>query len=465
MDTMVASLGVDRARRHQRIDGFGFCEGFGRARILRGSQGLPAEAAGEVLELLLGPRGAALSILRLCIGASALEGPGEMRSFAAVGPGSPDEPLVYDWDGDDAGQVWLARQAATFGVRRFFAHPLSAPAYMLHRPGGRYDGLIRGMRGTGAEAGDWRAAYAEYLLQYVRYYAAHGVDITDLGIAHQPDVLHHRPGQRIRYPLLKLEPADVVDLVSSIGARIAHAGPDVKLVCGDAISWDSQVEYTAAVEADEVAAGYVGLHAGNSYLTPARRPLPTTRPTWMTEWDPEVDQQSTRWNDAWDSGRASDAILLADDIHGALTAANVSGYLYLFGASARESTRALIQLAGPTFHVSRRLWAMAAYSRFIRPGAHRVDARLTPDDGRLKVSAFTGPDSRVVLQALNLGDRGADFTVALSPALPAATVHAWLTDERHTLAPLAPRSTADVHHVPARSLTTFQLGPDASRER
>jgi glucuronoarabinoxylan endo-1,4-beta-xylanase len=450
-------LRVDLGTTHQKMDGFGFCQGFGRARILGGSEGLPPERTHEVLDLLFGTDGAAVSMLRLCIGCSPADGPGTMKSIAHTDPGGPDQPLIYDWDGDDCGQVWLAREAVRYGVRRIFAHPLSAPAYMMRdRPDGP-GGLVQGMPGTPPAAGDWRPAFAEYLLRYVRFYADSGVRITDLGLADEPDLLMHHPDRAVRYPRLRLEPRHVVDFVKVLGRAIERSGTPVGMVCCNARSWDQQAVYTAAVEADEVAARYVAVHAGNSYLTHARRPLPTARPTWMAAWDPDVVDHTGSWNGDWDRGDPSDGILLAEDINDALTTAGVSGYCYLFGASARAGTRALIWLDGPEYRVAKRFWAFAAYSRFIRPGAYRVEAHLAGTG--LKVAAFRRPDGAVVINLLNLRADAATVTLDRTHVPGACIVRPWLTDADHALCAMAAQSCTDPVVAPARSLTTLVLDP------
>ena len=452
---MATTLRVNLDRPYQKIDGFGVCQGFGRARILGGSEGLPAERTREVLDLLFGAGGAAVSLLRLCIGASESDGPGTMKSIARSAPAGPDGPLEYAWDGDDCGQVWLAREAMRYGVRRIFAHPLSALPFMMDTAPGASSGVVRGMPGTSPDLGDWRRSFADYLLQYVRFYAQSGVRITDLGFANEPDLLMHYPDHRPRYPLLQLEPKQVVDFVKVLGPIAERSGLPVRLVCCSAKSWGQQAVYTAEVEADETAARHVGVHAGNGYLTPARRPLPTSRPTWVAGWDPDVDNHAADWVDAWDSNDRSDGIVLAEDVSDALTTASVNGYFYLFGASARRGTRALIWLDGDRYHVSKRFWAFAAYSRFIQPGAYRVAAEADQAADGLKAVAFRRPDGSAVVNLLNLRPGVMEVAVDLDRAPAAPAVHRWLTDNDHALTPMPIDPSADRVVLPAKSLTTL----------
>jgi glucosylceramidase len=172
----------------------------------------------------------------------------------------------------------------------------------------------------------------------------------------------------------------------------------------------------------------------------------------MSEWNPPGNV----WNEAWDSGLASDGILLAEHINNALTTANASAYVFWFGASI-GATRALIQLDGDAYHVSKRLWALAAYSRFIRPGAQRVSA--TAADPAVQVSAYRNADGSRVIEILNTATTPSrtGFTVAAG----AGRVTSYLTDNDHSLSPSDSATLRGRHLVaqlPPRSLTTVVLG-------
>lgn len=457
---MGVAVHVDRERTYQRVDGFGFCAAFRRANLLRGAEGLPPQWGREVLDLLFRTdSGAGLSILRLGIGSTGGDGPyreGEMSCIAPEHTGGPDQPLAYRWDGDDNGQVWLAQQAAAYGVQRFYANAWSAPGYMMDNGTDVNGGAVRGMPGTRAGGGDWRHAYADYLLQYVRFYRECGVEITDLGFTNEPDVLSYLSDQELTYAHMRLEPPQVVDFVKVLGRAIERSGAPVCLVSCDAMSWDGAASYTAAVEADPEAAGRVDVHTGHNYHCPARTPLSTSRPTWMSEWDPDVHSELGVWNDRWDSGQRCDGIHLAEDICDAFTMAGISGYLYWLAVSTGP-TRALVQADGPDYHVSKRFWALAAYSRFVRPGGHRVAARVAGPDGvpvPVKVSAFRNASGETVVNLLNLATDSVATRLDLGSPDP-GTVQVWLTDEKHSLARVETEPASTAVALPARSLTTM----------
>ncbi|MEV7971038.1 glycoside hydrolase, partial [Sphaerisporangium sp. NPDC088356] len=329
---------VDGRTRLQPIDGFGFSQAFQRAAVLHGAQGLSAEHQKEVLDLLLSrTKGAGLSILRLGIGSSADNVYDHMRTIAPNDPGGPDATPAYEWDGDDGGQVWLARQAKAYGVKRFYADAWSAPGYMKDNGTDANGGTLCGLTGTSCASGDWRRAYAEYLVRFTKFYAREGIKITDLGFTNEPDLT-------VSYASMRFTPEQAAEFVKVLGPVAARAG--LKVACCDGAGWTVQEGYTKAIEADPAAARWVTTHTGHPYVDPIDHPLPTRRDTWMSEWSPN----GTTWNENWDDGSGYDGFTVASNIHESLATAGVTGYVYWFGTS-QGATRGLIQLDGDSYHV------------------------------------------------------------------------------------------------------------------
>jgi glucosylceramidase len=162
----------------------------------------------------------------------------------------------------------------------------------------------------------------------------------------------------------------------------------------------------------------------------------------MSEWNPNGDT----WNENWDDGSGYDGLTIAQAVHDALTLGNVNAYVYWFGAS-RGATRALMQIddVAKTYRVSKRMWALAAYSRFIRPGAVRLGASAA--DPALKVSAFRNPDGSEVIEVLNTG------TTALTWEGVRGRATSYLTDNANSLTP-RPVAGSTVTLQP-RALTTI----------
>lgn len=437
---------VDFGTDLQHIDGFGFAGAFQRAAVINGLFGLTPENQQQVLDLLLNPEtGAGFSILRLGIGSS-IESPYDlMRSIQPQDPGGPDAPPQYEWDGYDGGQVWLARHAQAYGVERFFADAWSAPGYMKTTGIDANGGVLCGLPGT-ACAADWREAYANYLIQFVRFYADEGIAITDLGFTNEPDFT-------ATYASMRFDHAQAIDFIKVIGPAIDASGVDVNLVCCDSFGWNQQAGYTQAIEADPQAARWVDVHTGHSYASRARSPLPTGAPAWMSEYA----LPSGTWNEAWDNGANNSGLVLANDIHDTLVLAGVNGYVSWFGMS-RAGTTAPLQADGPVYHVAKRLYATAAYSRFVRPDAFRVPAQTTSGD--VKISAFRNADGSKVVNIINNGTSATALDLSLAGVPAASHAVTYLTDEQHSLARTGESIVTDPElavDLPARSLTTLVL--------
>ncbi len=430
---------VDFRTDLQPIDGFGFSMAFQRADLLNGARGLSPAKRREVLDLLLSKeKGAGLSILRLGIGSSTDRVYDHMPTILPADPGGPDATPTYVWDGWDGGQVWLAKEAKAYGVKRFFADAWSAPAFMKTN-GSENDG--------GELRPEWRQAYANYLVQYAKFYRQEGIDITDLGFTNEPD-------WTATYASMRFTPQQAVDFLKVLGPTVRASGLKTQLVCCDAAGWDRQIAYTQAIEADPEADKAVRTVTGHRYSGPTDVPQPTDKHVWMSEWSPD----GTTWNENWDDGSGYDGLTVAADIQNTLTVGNANAYVYWTGASL-GATRGLIQLANPgdAYRVSKRYWALAAFSRFIRPGAVRVP--VTNADPDLRITAFRNTDGSRVIEILNTGTTATTTELALRGGRDRSP-EAYVTDETRSITPAAvatTRGTTLSAELAPRALTTIVL--------
>jgi glucosylceramidase len=433
----------------QPIDGFGISAAFQRAALIHGLQGLPPAQQRQVLGLLFSrTKGAGLSIVRLGIGSSPDDVYDNMKSIEPVSPGSPTATPTYVWDGSDGGQVWLARQAQKYGVRRFYADAWSAPGYMKTNGNDAAGGAICGLPETSCASGDWRQAYANYLVQYVKFYRSAGIKITDLGFTNEPDFV-------ATYASMQLDGAQLANMLTVLGPTVKASGLPLRIVCCDATGWQVQAADTQAIEADPAASKWVSTYSAHLYSSLATSPQPTGKDVWMSEWQ----AGGTPWNQSWDDGTATAGIALAESINNTLTLGNADAYVYFFGAST-GATGALIQLNGAQYSVSDRLWAMAAYSRYVRPGAFRVSA--STGNPALELTAFRNRDGSKVLEIINTATTAQDLNLRLGPQLAGSRPVSYLTDTTHTVAreDLASLHGSDLGvQLAPRSLTTVVLAP------
>jgi glucuronoarabinoxylan endo-1,4-beta-xylanase len=429
---------IDGATTYQPIDGFGFSEAFGRTSLIRS---MSATNQRQVLDLIFSrDTGAGLSILRNGISSTS-------SSIQPTNPGGPNATPRYVWNGDDDGQVWLSKQAQSYGVSRFYANAWSAPGYMKTNGDEANGGTLCGLQGASCASGDWRRAYANYLIQYTRFYVQEGIPITDIGFTNEPNYTTN-------YSSMRFTPAQATEFARIIGPLASAAG--LKLACCDPVGWNDQRAYSSSILADAEANRYVETHTGHHYSSAPTSPLSTGgKRTWMSEWNP--GSSSSSWTTAWDDGTGYDGFTIASSIHTALTAGNVNAYVYWYAISA-NNTRAFIQGDGTSYSVSKRLWAMAQYSRYIRPGAVRVGA--TTPDANLRLSAFRNPDGSVVVVALNAGGAAQSTSFSLRGGVTAGTATPYVTNNSSSMAaqsPIGISGGAFTATVPARSLVTYRI--------
>lgn len=191
-----AIITIDAEKTYQQFDGMGFCEAFQRGTQIYGADGLSRVNTERVLDLLLSnTTGAGMTILRNGIGSSLTNPYDLMKSIETVSPGSPNAPPNYDWQGTikpgfglDNGQLQLTKDAIARGVRKIYADAWSAPGFMKNNSNDSNGGYLCGVSGINCPTGDWRQAYANYLVQYLKYYEQEGIAIDYVGFLNEPDL-------------------------------------------------------------------------------------------------------------------------------------------------------------------------------------------------------------------------------------------------------------------------------------
>jgi O-glycosyl hydrolase len=443
-----SSATIDGAVHYQRIAGFGSSEAFGQASIIEDA---PAAAQQQVLNLLYSPAtGAGLTILRNEVGAD----PGEtIEPTAPASPSAPPSYVSLQSIGNDMGQLWLAQTIkADYGVRDIFADAWTAPAYMKTNDSTSNGGTLCGVPGATCTSGDWRQAYANFLVQYARDYAQAGVPLSYIGFENEANLAPDYDG-------MVLSPAQTADFADVLGPALARSGLPTRLECCAAEGWDYAAQYAAAIEADPVASAFVSLFTSHGYTEAPASPLPGWyKPVWETEWS-----TFQSWDPAWDDGTTASGLSWAENIYTGLTQANLSAFLYWWGTSTptfNGDNESLVQINGSTVTASARLWAFANYSRFVRPGAVRIGA--TTSDGNLELTAFRNLDGSTAIVVLNTGTSPDTVSFALRHLgiRGGALATPYLTDASSDTAAQAPvpvvGGTLNAT-LPARSLITFDI--------
>jgi O-glycosyl hydrolase len=330
-------------------------------------------------------------------------------------------------------------------LKTFYGDAWSAPGFMKTNNNDSYGGGICGTPGTNCTSGDWRQAYADYLTQYVKYYAEAGINVTHLGFTNEPE-------KNKSYASMQLSGAQAADFIKVLHPTLARNNMShIAITCCELGGWTLQSQYTEQLKAAGVES-LVGVITGHTYSSEISGPQPTSRKVWETE----ASDLNGNWSAAWyTNGSSGDGYTWADKIHTGLTTGNVSAYLWWvateglgFGVNKNDK---LILVDGQDYEVSKRLWAFAQFSRTVRPGAVRVN---TAGGTGLKTSAFVNVDGKLAVNVINTGGSAVSVRIV---GFNGTDVQAWVTDNTHDMEPAAASITAGTvaGSLPGRGMVSF----------
>ena len=443
-----SSATINGGSTFQTIAGFGASEGFGEASTVMNAA---SSVQQQALNLLYGPTsGAGLTILRNEISADS------GTTIEPNNPGSPSATPSYQplsSIGSDQGQLWFAQQIkARYGVTNVFADAWSAPGFMKTNNSTSNGGQVCGVTGASCGSGDWRQAYANYLVQYAKDYSAAGDPLTYIGPSNEPDF-------SASYDSMTMSGAQMASLVDVVGPTLRNSGLPTQVDCCAATGWSVSGQDASAIESDPTALANTAILTSHGYSSAPTSPISGwTKPAWETEWS-----TFESWNPAWDDGSDASGVAWAQHIFTGLDNANLSAFLYWWGSttpSENGDNEGLVLINGSSVTPSGRLWAFGNFSRFVRPGAVRIGASTS--DGNLTLDAFKNTNNTVTVVALNTGT-GSDtvnFSLQNTGVANGAVVTPYLTNNSSSLA-AQPTTTvsggAFTGTLPGRSLVTYQI--------
>ncbi|KAF5648634.1 carbohydrate-binding module family 1 [Fusarium sp. NRRL 52700] len=430
------SITVNTNKKFQVIDGFGVSEAYGHATQF---QNLGPGPQKEGLDLLFNTTtGAGLSIIRNKIGCDS------SNSITSTNTNDPKKQPVFHFDGDDDGQVWFSKQAMSYGVDTIYANAWSAPVYMKSATS---MGRLCGAPGVSCSSGDWRQRYVEMIAEYLSYYKQAGIPVSHVGFLNEGD------GSDFMLSTAE-QAADVIPLLHS--ALQSKGLGDIKMTCCDNIGWTSQMEYTAKLVELDVEK-YLSVITSHEYSSSPDSPMNTTLPTWMSEGAANDQEFATAW---YVNGGSHEGFTWAVKIAQGIVNADLSAYIYWEGVETNNkgSLSHVVDTDGTKFTVSSILWAIAHWSRHIRPGAHRVSTSGVVQN--TIVGAFENVDGSVVLvltnsgtaaQTVELSVSGSSFSTAQAFTSDA---QAQMVDTKVTIFGGSVKVTVPAHGVVTVKLTT-----------
>jgi glucosylceramidase len=392
------TISVNPTVRYQLIDGFGASLTESSAWLL--STKLTESQRNDLLQKLFDPqKGIGLSLLRQPMGASdfALES----YTYDDVPSGESDPALKnFSVQHDERYIIPLLRQALTFNPgMKIFASPWSPPAWMKSSQSVLQGSLLPTSH----------QPLANYFVQYIQAYEKAGVPIFAVTMQNEP---LHIP---LDYPGMGMSAAEqAAFLRDALGPAFRRANLKTKILIFDH-NWDL-IHFAIEILEDPKAATYVSGIATHCYggNPAAQEELHNRFPNlaiWMTEcsgggWQNGnllVEQtrliiESTRH---WSRGVVLWNLALDQDHKPYLGGCNKCRGVVTIndnGSSAEVE---------PTVDFT----ALAHASKFVRPGARRIESN-TFGESSLEDVAFQNPDGSVVLLVLNSARKPITFNIA-----------------------------------------------------
>ena len=395
-DTQNPVITINSSERYQEIEGFGAALTGSSAYLING---MDSSSKSSLLNELFDPEdGIGLSYLRMSIGASDFS----LRDYTYNDlPQGQEDPDLSEFsiaaDEEDVIPVFkdILTIAPELGI---IGSPWSAPAWMKTN---------RDLYG-GSLKPEWYDVYAQYFVEYIKAYGQHGIDIDAI-------TPQNEPLNEAGYPTMRMEATAQVDFIKNhLGPALENSGLDTKLIAYDH-NFDKP-DYPLTVLSDEDAYAYVDgiafhAYAGNvAAMNTIHQAFPN-KGLYFTEISGGEWATDFSANLVWNLKN----ILIGTTTNWAKTvlfwnlALNEN-----FGPTNNgcQDCRGVVTIKS-TGEIEKNVefYALAHFSKFVRPGASRIASTKFDSNTGLHSVAFENPDGTKVLVVLNESGSQKDFSV------------------------------------------------------
>ena len=418
------SFAIHPDRPRQVIENFGASDSWTVEPLIH----WPAEEREKVAQLLFDQKkGAGLSSWRFNIGGGlnqeSINNPLRTVETFEIAPGK------YDWT-RCPGQMWMLNAAKKYGVPSIVAYSVTPPRRLTR------NGFTNGTDGLGStnlkEGAE--AEYSAYLLDIVAHLKQQGHPVTHLSPVNEPDFEWNGRPQTGSQEGNRASNDDIVNIFTAIHKDIQSRKLGVKLLGPEANSpqvgyekndgmtkkykepYGAYVPYFADrkdwVKSMGLTYGYHSYWAdkfdrmvnNRVRLKEALKAVPEM-PIWQTEY---CQMQGPRDEGGWgrDLGMTL-ALNTARLIHLDLTIVEASAWQWWLSVSDGDYKDGLVYVddlkaSKGNIHASKTLWALAQFSRYVRPGYRRIEVTTASKDPIQSpmVSAYKSPDGKKLVVVL-----------------------------------------------------------------
>ena len=414
----------------------------------------PESKQNRILELLYGKTGAAMTIYRYNIGAGS--GP-DIRDPWRSAQTFQTAPGQYDFS-RDANAVNIMRKACKLGVQRVILFANSPPVTMTksHRAYATDDKDLSNLRP------DMYDDFANYLADIAQHFIDDpDIPVHSLSPVNEPQWEWNRNNQEGCH----YSPDQTARIIELTIRECRRRNLDIEIEAPESASWEKTDEIqsknprTSPVYLDTLFANpyirkNIDAYALHSYW--AKKPQKEAFAEYFFKNYPEKKIHMTEWcqmRSRRDYGMDS-AIALANEITDDLNL-GVSSWQYWIAVSRYNYRDGLIYVNTREKQVIpiKRLWAMANFSRFIRPGSKRIHTESDSTDLNL-IAAIT-PDSKTITAVItNPTETPLTATITIVGASTLKTCTAYETSNANDLKQL-PAQQKTPHTFPQKSITSL----------
>lgn len=401
-------LQVDDQQKFQTVDGFGYALTGGSAQLLMAME--PAKRAAILRELFSTQgNGIGVSFLRVTIGSSDMND--HVYSYDDVPAGQTDPDLAkFSLAADRDNVIAVLKQILAIDPKiQLLASPWSAPAWM------KTNGDAKG----GELLPRFYPAYAEYFVKYLTGMRQEGIPIDAITVQNEP--LNDK-----NTPSMRMPASDEARFIrDDLGPALRRAGLKTKIVLYDH-NCDAP-EYPLSILRDPAASQYVAGSGFHLYAGPIDA-LTTVHDAFP---DKNIYFTEQMVIDSGNTAGRNIANPVQRILIGAMRNWSRNVLLWNLAADPRNGPhtnnggcpvcQGAITIDGDTVTRNRAYYALAHFSKFVRPGSVRIGSN---QPASLANVAFRTPRGRFVLVVANTGPSQQTFRVAFHQRAFTATLQA-----------------------------------------
>lgn len=396
IDTQYPVITIESSKEYQEIEGFGAALTGSSAYLIHN---MDANKRNALLNELFDPKdGIGLSYLRMSIGASDFSLSDYTYNDMPDGAQDPDLS-EFSIAPDEQHIIPVFKNILAINPELgIMGSPWSAPAWMKSNQN-LYGGNLQP---------EWYNVYAEYFVEYIEAYKEHGINIDAITPQNEP---LHEAG----YPTMRMEATAQIEFIKNhLGPTMENAGVNTKIIAYDH-NFDKP-EYPLTVLSDEKAYQYIDGVAFHAYAGNV------TAMNTIHQAFPEKGLYFTEISGGeWATDFSSNLVWNLKNILIGTTTNWAKTVLFWNLALDEDSgptnngcqnCRGVVTIkSSGEVEKNVEFYALAHFSKFIRPGAKRIASTKFDSNTGLHSVTFKNPDGSKVLVVLNESGSPKDFSV------------------------------------------------------